>query len=591
MVGGRKLAAILAADVVGFSRLAGVDEERTLARLRALRSDVVDPTIAVHNGRVVKRTGDGALVEFRSAVDAVRCAVEIQQAMTERNQGAPNDRRIEFRIGIHIGDVVEEDDGDLMGDGVNIAARLEGLAQPGGVCLSEDAYRQVKARIDLPVDGLGAKTLKNIAEPMPVYAIRIGRPGGGGAAPAAQPATAKPPRQKPSIAVLPFVNASDDPKQEYFSDGISEDIITDLSKLGGLMVISRNSSFTYKGRPVDVRTVGRDLGVRSVLEGSVRRAGARVRITAQLVDAESGAQVWAERYDRDVTDLFELQDEVTRQIVAALQVKLTPKERARLGDGGTASLEAYDHFLRGREFLYGEPKSLAKFEAAVDEFNSAIRLDPNYSQAYAGLGWAYVFDYQNDWTADRGRALALGRRNAELAVEKDANEPLARISLFLAALFEKDLDRASEEAEMTVTLNPNFALGYNSLGTIRIYSGEPMTAVPLIEQAMRLDPAWTKQYLHFLGVAYLVAGKYETAAAMFRQRVIQSPETDFSRAGLASALGHLGELEEARRVWGELMEINPKYAFSGHFGRQPFRRAEDLERIAQGLRMAGLPAD
>ena len=591
MVGSRKLAAILAADVVGFSRLAGVDEERTLARLRALRGDVVDPSIAVHNGRVVKRTGDGALVEFRSAVDAVRCGVEIQQAMIERNQGAPNDRRIEFRIGIHVGDVVEEDDGDLMGDGVNVAARLEGLAEPNGVCLSEDAYRQVKARIGLPVDDLGAKTLKNIAEPIRVFAIRIGGPGGGATPRATKPAPAAASRQKPSIAVLPFVNASDDPKQEYFSDGISEDIITDLSKLGGLMVISRNSSFTYKGRPVDVRTVGRDLGVHSVLEGSVRRAGARVRITAQLVDAESGAQVWAERYDRDVTDLFELQDEVTRQIVAALRVNLTSKEKARLGDGGTASLEAYDHFLRGREFLYGEPKSLAKFETAVEEFNSAISLDPNYAQAYAGLGWAYVFDYQNGWTADRDQSLALARRNADVAVEKDANEPAARFALFLAAAFEKDFERASAEAQMAVTLNPNFALGYNSLGTIRLFAGEPMAAVPLIEQAMRLDPAWTKQYLHFLGVAYLVAGKYETAAAIFRQRIIQAPETDFSRAGLTSALGHLGEFEEARRVWRELMEINPKYTFSGHFGRQPFRRAEDLERIAQGLRLAGLPAD
>ena len=285
-----------------------------------------------------------------------------------------------------------------------------------------------------------------------------------------------------------------------------------------------------------------------MLEGSVRRAGARVRITAQLVDAESGAQVWAERYDRDVTDLFELQDEVTRQIVAALRVNLTSKEKARLGDGGTASLEAYDHFLRGREFLYGEPKSLAKFETAVDEFNSAISLDPNYAQAYAGLGWAYVFDYQNGWTADRDQSLALARRNAEVAVEKDANEPAARFALLLAAAFEKDFEQASAEAQMAVTLNPNFALGYNSLGTIRLFAGEPMAAVPLIEQAMRLDPAWTKQYLHFLGVAYLVAGKYETAAAIFRQRIIQAPETDFSRAGLTSALGHLGEFEEARRV-------------------------------------------
>jgi len=284
MAEARKLAAILAADVVGFSRLTGADEDRTLARLRALRSDLIDPTIAVHNGRVVKRTGDGALVEFRSVVDAVRCAIEVQNAMVERNAGVSADRRIDFRIGIHLGDVVEEADGDLMGDGVNIAARLEGVAQPGAICLSEDAYRQVKARLDLLVNDLGAMDLKNIAEPMRVYSLQVGvtaqrkqTP----TAPVPTPATLvrQVPSEKASIAVLPFTNMSGDPEQEYFSDGISEDIITDLSKLGGLMVISRNSSFTYKGRPIDVRTVGRDLGVRSVLEGSVRRAGARVRIT------------------------------------------------------------------------------------------------------------------------------------------------------------------------------------------------------------------------------------------------------------------------------------------------------------------------
>jgi adenylate cyclase len=355
-------------------------------------------------------------------------------------------------------------------------------------------------------------------------------------------------------------------------------------------VISRNSCFSYKGRAVDARKIGRELGVLTVLEGSVRRAGQRLRITAQLVDAATGAQVWAERYDRDAADLFELQDEVTSQIVAALKVTLTPDEKTRLTDGGTANLDAYDSFLRGREFLYGEPKSKEKFEAAVAALNYAITLDPNYSKAYAALGWAYVFDFMNGWTSGRAAALALGRRNACLAVEKDPREPMARVARFLAALFEKDLDTAEQHAKKTLELDPNSALGYNSLGSVRIYAGEPMAAVPLVEQAIRLDPAWTKQYLHFLGVAYLVAGKFETAAAMFRQRISLSPETDFSRAGLASALGHLGESEEARRIWGELMRINPQYTFSDHFGRQPFRRAEDLERIAEGLRLAGLPA-
>jgi len=322
MAENRKLAAILAADVVGYSRLASEDEERTLARLRALRSDLIDPTIAVHNGRVVKRTGDGALVEFRSVVDAVRCAIEVQNGMVERNAGVPQDRRIEFRIGIHLGDVVEESDGDLMGDGVNIASRLEGVAEPGAICLSEDAYRQVKARLDLSVSDLGSKQLKNIADPIRVYALQVGA---GAAKPAmvsqsatSQPATAAPP--KLSIAVLPFANMSGDPEQDYFADGISEDIITGLSKLPQLFVIARNSSFTFKGQNVHVQDVGTKLGVRHVLEGSVRKSGNRVRITAQLIDAASGGHLWAERFDRDLTDIFAVQDDVTQHIVGALAV-------------------------------------------------------------------------------------------------------------------------------------------------------------------------------------------------------------------------------------------------------------------------------
>jgi adenylate cyclase len=327
----RKLAAILAADVVGFSRLAGTDEDRTLARLRALRSDLIDPTIAVHHGRVVKRTGDGALVEFRSVVDAVRCAVEIQHAMVERNAGVPENRRIEFRIGVHVGDVVEESDGDLMGDGVNIAARLEGIAQPGAICLSEDAYRQERARLDLLVSDLGEKALKNIIHPVRVYALEVGKP----AEPkpevqvqvVAEKAAAP---EKPSIAVLPFQNMSGDAEQDYFADGIAEDIITALSKLSQLFVIARNSSFTFKGRNVHVQEIGKTLGVRYVLEGSVRKAGNRVRITAQLIDATNDGHLWAERFDRDLTDIFAVQDDVTGQIVKALSLNLTQGDRQRM---------------------------------------------------------------------------------------------------------------------------------------------------------------------------------------------------------------------------------------------------------------------
>ena len=381
----RKLAAILAADVVGYSRLASADEDRTLARLRALRSDLIDPTIAVHNGRVIKRTGDGVLVEFRSVVDAVRCAIEVQNGMVERNAGVPQDRRIEFRIGIHLGDVVEESDGDLMGDGVNIASRLEGVAAPGAICLSEDAYRQVKARLDLSVSDLGITQLKNIAEPIRVYSLQVGTVGAKATAtsefPPALASTAPPP--KLSIAVLPFANMSGDAEQEYFADGISEDTITALSKLPQLFVIARNSSFTFKGRNVNVQEVGRSLGVRYVLEGSVRKSGNRVRITAQLIDATTGGHLWAERFDRDLTDIFAVQDDVTQHIVGALALNLTEGEQQRLVTGQTDNLEAYDCFLRGREHHWRFTRE--QNSQARELFQKAIELDPKFASAYAFL--------------------------------------------------------------------------------------------------------------------------------------------------------------------------------------------------------------
>jgi adenylate cyclase len=382
---------------------------------------------------------------------------------------------------------------------------------------------------------------------------------------------------------------SGDPEQEYFSDGISEDIITDLSKIAGLMVIARNSSFTYKGRAADVRAVGRELSVRSVLEGSVRRAGKRVRITAQLIDAATGAHLWAERYDRDLTDIFEVQDDVTRRIVDALKLTLSPAENARLTDSGTSNIDAYDCALRGRELLLGNPKNRGTFEQSKAFFTRAIEIDPKYAQAYAGLGFAYVFDYQNRWSDDPDGSLPLAKHFAEQAIEKNPKEPLARVVAAVAATFDRDLDRAKSEVDIALSLNPNFAMAYNVLGGIRSYSGQPLEAIPLIERAMRLDPASDHQYVHFLGMAYLLAGKYETAATLFRQRILRVSETDFSRAALACALGHLGQLDEARRIWRELEEINPKYSFSEHFGRLPFKSQEDVRRIAEGLTKAGLP--
>ena len=395
MTESRKLAAILAADVVGFSRLTGLDEDRTLARLRALRSDLIDPTIAVHNGRIVKRTGDGSLVEFRSVVDAVRCAIEVQNAMVERNAGVPTDRQIEFRIGIHLGDVVEESDGDLMGDGVNIAARLEGIAQPGAICLSEDAYRQVRARLDLEVSDLGQTHLKNIVEPVRVYSLQVGLPAQ--AKPSAPIATVRADNEekpaslalpdKPSIAVLPFQNMSGDPEQEYFVDGMVEDIITGLSRIKWLFVIARNSSFTYKGRSVDVRQVGRELGVRYVLEGGVRKAGARLRITAQLIEAETGAHLWADRFDGSLDDVFELQDQITERVVGIVEPSLQHSEIERARQKRPENLDAYDLYLRA--LPYSATRRPADAKIAADLLESALKLNPRYATAHALLALCY----------------------------------------------------------------------------------------------------------------------------------------------------------------------------------------------------------
>ncbi len=586
----RKLAAILAADVVGFSRMTGADEDRTLARLRALRSDLIDPTVAVHNGRVVKRTGDGALVEFRSVVDAVRCAIEVQNAMIERNAGVPAERRIEYRVGIHLGDVVEEADGDLMGDGVNIAARLEGIAEPGGICLSEDAFRQVRARLDLAVSDRGDVQLKNIAQPIRVYSLEVGLPAEAKSATSPKPsAVGLAPPDKPSIAVLAFQNMSGDPEQEYFADGITEDVITDLSKVGGLMVIARNSSFAYKGKAVDIRVVARELGVRSVLEGSIRRAGNRVRITAQLIDAETGGHLWADRFDRELSDIFAVQDEVALRIVEALKITLSPVEAAMLSAVETTSSKAHDFFLAGRELVVGPTRNREMFDRSTDFFAKAIAEDSDYGEPYAGVAMAHVLNWQNHWTDDWSRSLENAEKNINLALQKSPQVAFVHCIAAVVFLWKKDLDRSAAEAEAGVNLNPNYAHAHNQFGVVNIFRGQPLASVPHIEQAIRLDPV-QHQYVHFLASAYLVAGNFEAAAALFRKRIELSPKTDLSRAFLAVALGHLGEAAEARRVWRELMEINPNYSFAEHLARLPFRNQADVDRLAEGLSKAGVEA-
>ena len=580
----RRLAAVLAADVVGYSRLMGADEAGTLAALKQHREAVFDPAVAEHKGRVVKLIGDGTLVEFGSVVDAVKCALAIQRAVKALKP--PNGGGITLRIGVNLGDIIIDGD-DIYGDGVNVAARLEPLAQPGGVCVSSIVNESVGNRIDVTFDDGGEVTVKNIARPIRVWKWH---PDSEAASPQASATTAKAEPDKPeppSIAVLPFDNMSNDPEQEYFSDGITEDIITDLSKVAGLLVIARNSSFAYKGKTFDIRTVGRELGVKSVLEGSIRRAGNRVRITAQLIDAATGGHIWAERYDRDLTDIFAVQDEVTNHIVAALKVKLSSAEAARIADTPTANLEAHDLYLRARELLFGQRSSREMFDQVVSLLGRAIELDPGFAEAYAGLAMAHNLDFQNHWTGAPD-AFERAVHFAALAVEKGPDVPYARFVAAVMAIWSRDLPKAKQESEAALAVNPNYASALGTLGLVEIYSGNPEAAIPLAERAIRLDPGFVHQTLHFLGTAYLVAGKYEVAAATFRERIRISPKTDLSRGLLVSALGHLGEVEEAQRVWAEVKEISPKYSFAGHLARLPFTNPADAERIREGFAKAGV---
>ena len=579
----RRLAAILAADVVGYSRMMGADEAGTLTALKRHREAIFNPAVVQHSGRVVKLIGDGTLVEFASVVDAVSCALAIQRAVASDGAADP---RIVLRIGVNLGDVIIEGD-DIYGDGVNVAARLEPLAEPGGVCVASIVNESVGTRIDVKFQDGGAVQVKNIDRPIRVWKWH---PRDG--APPQRPVTTTEPTAKaetPSIAVLPFDNMSGDAEQEYFSDGITEDIITDLSKVGGLLVIARNSSFAYKGKAVDIRNVGRELGVRSVLEGSIRRAGNRVRITAQLIDAATGAHLWAERYDRDLTDIFAVQDEVTQQIVAALKVTLSPGERATLRSDTTVDPEAYDLVLRARRLLVTPTKNREVFERSLQMLKRALEIDPDFSDTYSALAMAYNLDFQNRWSDEADKALDRALEYAELAVAKDPASTLGHTMACMAYTFHRDLDRAKIEVDKALAISPNLAIGHNARGVVALYSGDPAAAIPEIEQAIRLDPGFSQQYLHFLGCAHLLHGNYETAATYFRERILLAPETDFTRAFLVSALGLLDRIDEGRAVWRELMTINPEYSFDAHMARLPFRRPQDTALIREGFDKASRP--
>ncbi len=577
----RRLAAIVAADVCGYSRLMGADEAGTVAILRAHSTELINPAIERNCGRVVKTTGDGLLAEFASVVDAVQCAVEIQRGMSERNVAVAEDRRILVRIGINLGDVIVED-GDIYGDGVNLAARLESLAPPGGILVSRAAHDQVHDKLKLRFQDLGDQTVKNIARPVRVFAVDLADQAP--AAPARAPAPAVPDR--PSIVVLAFQNMSGDPEQEYFSDGIADDIITDLSKISALFVIARNSAFAYKGKSVDLRSLSRELGVRYVLEGSVRKAANRVRVSAQLIDGTSGGHIWAERYDRDLTDIFAVQDELTREIVGALSVKLSKTEKQRLERRPTDNLEAYDQFLRGREnFWLHTHAAIAEARARLEK---AIELDPHFALAHAYLAMTLHIDTLDRLNAWSDQSLELSHAHARRAVELDNAEPQARCALASVELWRRNHANAMAEAERSIALAPNYAQGYLMLGWVLLYSGEAQNALEQFEKAMRLDPHHPDIFLHFVGQALFQLGRYEDAIAVAKQRIARNPNTDITHVLLAASHGHLSQPEPARAAWAEVLRINPDYSLEHRRRVLPFKHPRDFEQIVEGLRKAGL---
>ena len=586
----RKLAAILAADVVGFSRLTGADEDRTLARLRALRSDLIDPTIAVHKGRVVKRTGDGALVEFRSVVDAVRCAIEFQNSMTERNAGLAPERHIEFRIGIHLGDVVEESDGDLMGDGVNIAARLEGVAQPGAICLSEDAYRQVKSRLDLAISDLGETKLKNIAEPVRIYQLQVGHVAQ--SATMAQSAATESSSvrsalsDRPSIAVLPFQNMSGDSDQEYFCDGMVEDIITTLSKLAGLRVIARNSSFVYKGRSVDVREAAKQLGVRYVLEGSVRKSGNRIRITAQLIDANDGAHLWAERYDRAIDDIFAIQDEITLVLATEMQVKLTEGEQARLRYTTTKNIEAWTNWVQGLSH-YRISATKENMGSARLYWEKALALDPTSAALNAMLGFLHCLDARFGWWDDRETALGKARSYKDKALELEPSNADAYRTSSVLLLVQGRYDEAVADAKRSVQLAPGSADVAELASFVLASSGFPEEAVILIEKAMTLSPNYPPVYLGVLGNAYRLSGRIEEAIAAFKAYDARNP--GFGLTDLVIAYQQKRQPDEAKRAAKRLLAARRDFTIASWLKTQFRRDTARLEADVAALRAAELP--
>ena len=578
----RRLAAILASDVVGYSRLMGVNEERTLAQLQAHQRELLEPSISEHRGRIVKTTGDGMLVEFASVVDALRCATEIQRGMTERNAEVPTAERIEFRIGINVGDIMSEG-GDIFGDGVNVAARLEALADPGGICVSGRVQEDARGKFDIPFEDRGEQRLKNIAWPVRVYKVRLG-----GETPTAVPALSLP--DKPSIAVLPFTNMSGDPEQEYFADGVTEDLITALSRIRWFFVIARNSCFAYKGQSTDIRDVARKLGVAYVLEGSVRKAGNRVRVTAQLIDGGSGNHVWAQRYDRNLEDIFSVQDEITETLAGAIEPELGKAERERARTRRPDDLRAWDLCQRGLWHTYKRTRQ--DLADAQHMFRQAIEIDPGLARAYAAAEEAFFFQFVGGYV-DTGRAAkADALRFAEKAVQLDGEDAFNRYALGRALTLVRRHDSAVFELRKAIELNPSFAQAHSALAMALATGGHPEEALPHIELAMRLSPQdpYFGQFLVRRAEACLFSGRVVEAVEA-AERSLREPNIQWSRwAILAAAQAHLGRLEEARRSIEALRILRPEIDLAFTRDYWPIADAKALEYLLDGLRKAGLSA-
>jgi TolB-like protein/class 3 adenylate cyclase len=586
----RRLAAVLAADVAGYSRLMGRDEEGTLAQLKSFRKTLLDPCIAAHRGRIVKTTGDGMLAEFASAVDATRCAVEVQRGMAEQNADVPQDTRIEFRIGIHVGDIII-DDNDIFGDGVNIAARLEGIAEPGGVCISDDAQRQVRGKVEVTFDDMGLQSLKNIAEPMRAWRMRLD---GNAASPPPKPsAEAAPPLalpDKPSIAVLPFQYMSGDPEQEHFADGMVEDIITGLSRSKSLLVIARNSTFTYKGKAVDIKQVGRELGVRYVLEGSVRKSGNRVRITGQLIDAATGAHLWADRFDGLLEDIFDLQDRVASSVIGAISPQLERAEIERAQRKPTESLRAYDYYLRALAASYRFTRE-ANVEI-IELTQAASAIDPQFALPYALAVFSFTQRKAFGWITIIADEISETRRLAARAIELDRDDArVLAMAGFGLCYVVGEVEEAAVLLARAIQLAPNLVLARTWMGWTKVYLGDMDGAIEQLEVALRVNPLDPLRHTISTAMAYahFFAGRNDEASALATVVVRQQPNFVPGQRIMMACHAVAGRIDEARQACAAALRIDPTQRISVSNARAPFRRPQDVDKLEQGFRIAGMP--